>query len=403
MTNLRIAVITQRFPPLCCGVGDYTLGLAQALGEQGHDVIVITRPASGDRPPGVRVVEIPLGGWGALRGVLRTIERERVDQVQIEYSGYGWNRWGFSFWLNALAVALRRRGIAVNVGLHETYLNFIQHPHLIPISLLQRLHVWLLVATSSQVFVNMPERRELLRRRLPWRHTRIHYRPNSSTIPVVPLEESERLELRASRGAAPDDCVVATFGLFQKDKNLEAMIDAVAKARSSRTLRLWLLGDSRGAEPAHIAALHERVRRAGLDTRVFWSGYLAPAEVSAHLQAADLFVLPQPDGHLTRSSAFMAAAAHGMAVIAVRNSKNQDEFESGSNVLLVEKSEAAEFVTGLEALAGDPALRAALGMNLRRTYQNRFDWAVTSRGTGAQKEIPALIETAGRPEPARKV
>ena len=403
---MRIALITQRFPPLCCGVGDYALGLAQALGEQGHDVVVITQPGQGVRPVGIRVVEARLDGWGDLCGVLRVLERERVEQVQLEYSGYGWSRWGFSFWLNALVLALRWRGIPVNIGLHETYLNFLQHPRLIPIALLQRIHVWLLIVSSSRVFVNMPERRELLRRRLPWCAAKIQYRPNSSTIAVVPLPERERLDLRASRGAGPDDCVVATFGLFQKDKHFEAVIDAVAKARTARPLRLWLLGDPSGAGAAYLATLRERVRTLGIEEKVSWSGYLAPEQVSAHLQAADLFLLPQPDGHLTRSSAFMAAAAHGLAVIAVRNGKNQDEFENGGNVLLVERSQAPEFAAGLEAIAGDPALAAKLGMNLRLTYEERFDWAVIVRGAAAEREsavAPAALETPGRPEPARKI
>jgi glycosyltransferase involved in cell wall biosynthesis len=400
---MRIALITRRFPPLCCGVGDYSLGLAQALGEQGHDVIVVTQPASGARPSGTRVVETSLGGWRDLRGLLDVIERERVELVQIEYSGYGWSRWGFSFWLNALAMALRGRGIPVQVGLHETYIHFMQHPLQIPIALIQRLHVWLLIAASSQVFVNMPERQRLLCRRLPWCRARIHYRPNSSTIPVVSLPEAERRELRALRGAGPDDCVVATFGLFQKAKNLEAVIDAAAHARTTRPLKLWMLGDPRGAPPAYIASLRERVRAAGMEGRMFWSGHLAPEEVSAHLQTADVFVLPQPDGHLTRSSAFMAAAAHGMAVIAVRNLKNQDEFANGNNLLLVERSQPAEFAAGLEALAGNPALAAELGKNLRRTYLDRFDWARTVRAGAEEKgAFVSAIDSRGAADPARR-
>jgi glycosyltransferase involved in cell wall biosynthesis len=399
---MRIALITSRFPPECCGVGDYTLGLARALQEQGHDVVVITRPEQGARPTGIQVVDAPLGGWKDLHGVVRLLERERVELAQIEYSGYGWSRWGFSFWLNALVRAIRQRGIAVNIGLHETYLNFLQHPQLIPISLFQRVHVWLLIAASSQVFVNTPERQRVLRRRLLWCRAKIEYRPNSSTIPVAPLAEEDRRELRVLRSAGPDDCIVATFGLFQKATNLQAVIDAVATAQTARPLRLWLLGDPRGAQPEYLAMLRQRVQGSGIEGRVFWSGYLPPEQVSAHLQAADVFVLPQPDGHLTRSGAFMAAAAHGLPVIAVRNSRNQDEFEGGHNVWLVGLSTAIELEAALCMLAGDRTLRAKLGMNLRRTYQELFDWSVTLRREESRQDCRAAVESAGNPEPARK-
>lgn len=399
---MHVALITQRFPPLCCGVGDYALGLARALRDQGHGVTVITRPASGDRAEGIRVVEAPLGGWRDLRGLLRVIEREGVARVQLEYSGYGWSRWGFSIWLNALVAVLRWRGNPVNLGLHETYIRFVDHPLQIPISLAQRVHIWMLMSSANAVFLSTPERVRVHRRWLPWCRGRIHYRPNSSTIPVVGLEGDARRGLRTLRGAEPNDCVVATFGLFQKDKNLEAVIDAVARARTARPLRLWLLGDARGAPPAYIAELRDRARAAGIEARVVWSGYLPPEEVSAHLQAADLFVLPQPDGHLTRSSAFMAAAAHGLPVIAVRNAKNQAEFRHGHNVWLVSTSSAEELGAALSALGNDRALAAELGMNLRRTYQEQFDWPVTSRRLEGGEETRTAFESAGHPEAARK-
>ena len=172
--------------------------------------------------------------------------------------------------------------------------------------------------------------------------------------------------------------MVATFGLFHSGKNIQAALDAVARARSPRPLRLWLLGDSTGASPRDIQALREKIKALGIEQQVFWSGYLTPAEVSAHLQAADIFMLPQPDGHLTRSSAFMAAAAHARTVIAVQNRKNQGDFTPGENVWLVKKSDGADLAAAIEALEREPELAARLGTNLGRLYRQKFDWAITS-------------------------
>lgn len=402
---MRIALITPKFPPLCCGVGDYALGLAQALRAQGHSVIAITRPASGARPPEIRVIEAPLGGWRDLRGVLHLLNQERVEKVQIEYSGYGWSRWGFAFWLNALVIALRLRGTPVSLGLHETYIRFVDHPRLAAISVLQRIHILLLASSVGAVYLNMPERVRNMRRLLPWHRAEIHYRPNSSTIPVSPVNEHARRQLRLAHGANPGDCVVATFGMFQRGKNLEAVIEAVARAKSSRTLRLWLLGDSAGASLRDIDALRERIRVLGIDHQVYWSGHLTPAEVSAHLQAADLFLLSQPDGHLTRSSAFMAAAAHALPVIAVRNTKNQADFTAGENVWLVNHSDPAEFAEALETLEREPELATLLGTNLGRLYRNKFDWAVAFRSPGEPQASPPgtrVVDSHSGAQPARK-
>lgn len=353
-------------------MGDYTAALARALAARGHDVTVFTQPAAGPRPAGLRVVEVPLHGWRDLLPTLRAIEASRVQHVQLEYSSYGWSRWGFAFWANALVLALRAKGLPVTVALHEFPLRFIQHPLQVGIAAIQRIHFWLLAACALRVLTNTPQRVRVLRRWLPWHTAKVGYRPNFSTIPVAALSEEARAQLRRSHGADSETLVVATFGLFQKDKNYEAVIEAVAGLRGHRTVQLWLLGNFEAANASYVARLRGTVAKLHLEDVVFWSGLIPAAEVSAHLEAADIFVLPQPDGHLTRSSAFMAAAAHGLPVIAVRNRENQKEFTHEENLWLVERSTPAEFACALDYLARDAPLRQKLGEQVQRLYGEAF-------------------------------
>jgi glycosyltransferase involved in cell wall biosynthesis len=378
----RTVLLTRRFPPETCGVGDYSLRLAEYLTRQGEQVTVITGPTAGVRPPEFRVLDFPMSKWRDLQPLLRAIQGEHPDRVQLEYSAYGWSRWGFLFWLNALAFSLRRRGLPMALALHEVPIRMRQHPLQIPIALLQWLHTLLLVAAADRVAVNLPERVTLLRRLFFWCGATIFYRPNSATIPAVPQNAEQRRALREARGVQPGETVVATFGMFQAGKNLEGAIDAVAVLRRERPVKLWLLGDSRIAKPSYIAALQERARKSGMESSVFWSGYFDPAEVSAHLHAADIFLLPQPDGHVTRSSALMAAAAHGLPVVAVRNTRNQGEFLDGGNIFLAESGDPAELAAAIDVCVCDPGTAGKAGSNLKRLYQERFDWPVTAEAFG---------------------
>jgi glycosyltransferase involved in cell wall biosynthesis len=133
-------------------------------------------------------------------------------------------------------------------------------------------------------------------------------------------------------------------------------------------------------------------RGGGIEDDVWWTGRLESAEISRALQAADVFVLTQPDGHVTRSSGFMAAAVHGLPVVAVRNSANQVEFTHGENIWLVEHSTPQEIAAALTALLEDRAAAGRMGGNLQKLYHARFDWRVTVARPPAAHAGSALSE-----------
>jgi glycosyltransferase involved in cell wall biosynthesis len=389
-------------------VGGYTARLAESWQQQGHEVTVFVA-SQGNQKAEVRnqkeseahkfhVERIRLDAGRDVGAAARAIAAAKPEQVQIEYSNYGWSRWGFAFHVDALVRALRKAGLPVTVALHEFPLEFLQHPLHAGISVVQRLHFARLVLGANEVLTNTQERVRILRRWFPWRRERIRFRPNSSHIPVAASGAERQAALRAER-APGAQVVMATFGMFHPGKRYEAVIEAASMARSELRPAVWLLGDERQAQDAYLEKLRQQVRTSQLEGSVWWSGHLAPGELSAYLQAVDIFVLPQPDGHLTRSSAFMAAAAHGLAVVAVRNDENQKDFAHGENVWLVDASRAELFAQAFRQLADDAALRARLGKNLRALYARKFAWEVAAapRGSAVDEPEKKLGRTAEAP------
>lgn len=353
-------------------MGDFTAEFARAVQSAGRAVEILTTPGPGIRPADLPVLEIPMRGWRDLPGVLRVIRASAATHVQLEYSNYGWGRWGFAFWLNALVVLLRLRGVRVSVGLHEFPLYWKQHPRLGPLIALQWLHFLLLGMGAHAVCTNTRERLRLLRLLLPWAQAKFRYRPNGSNIPVTTISLTERERMRSARAIQAGDVVVCVFGLYHADKDYQAVISAVAQQPAAPAVHLWLLGDATRMSAAYRVKLQTVAQALG--PRAFWGGPMTPQEISAHLQAADIFVLPQPDGHLTRSGAFMAAIAHGLPCIAVRNPENQAEFVHGDNVWLVDSNQPREIAAAIAALAGDSARRGQMGMRSRMLYEEQFSW-----------------------------
>ncbi|HKM89474.1 MAG TPA: glycosyltransferase, partial [Candidatus Acidoferrales bacterium] len=288
-----------------------------------------------------------------------------------------------------------RRKIPVHIGLHETAIRMRQHPLQIPVALAQWVHIGLMLGAVPRggIELNMLSRVELLGRVFPWWRAKLRYRPNSSTIPVVPTDEADRVALRRERGVAAGEAVVATFGMLHTAKHFEALIGAVARLPRTRKVQLWMLGDTAMAVPEYLARLKALAGESGMEQQVWWPGRMEVAEVSRALQAADLFVLPQADGHLTRSSAFMAAAAHGLPVVAVRNPEGRDqvEFTHGENVWLVGRSAPEEIAAALVALVADLAAAGRMGRALRRLYEERFGWS-SSLGAGTSAAVRERVE-----------
>jgi len=387
---VRILILTRNFPPRACGVGDYASSLADALAAAGHFVAVLTEPAEIPRHLPIGLRERELCGWRDLKPILREIQAAAPDRVQLEYSGYAWGRWGVAWWLNALLFRLRRQAIPVHIGLHETAIRMRQHPLQILVALAQWAHIGMLLAAAETVALNMRSRVAVLGRMFPWWRGKLWYRPNSSNIAVVPITAEERNALRRERGVEDGESVVATFGMFHTAKHYEALVAAVGRLRSARSVRLWMLGDVNAASPQYVARLKALARAEGIEARVWWPGRLAAADVSRFLQAADLFVLPQADGHLTRSGAFMAAATHGLPVLAVRDATGRDqaEFTNGKNVWLVPRSSPEEIAAGIAALLGDPSGSRQMGENLRELYEQCFDWQASMDLTHTGGNIP---------------
>src|SRR5690242_19418076 len=113
---MRICLITARFPPQRCGIGDYTFFLASALVRVGHTVDVLTGVGELDEllyplPEGVRVHRL-IGNWGAsgLPGIVRHVRNLDPEALVIQYSPHAFDRRGITVAINLVPALVRVMG-----------------------------------------------------------------------------------------------------------------------------------------------------------------------------------------------------------------------------------------------------------------------------------------------------
>ena len=185
----------------------------------------------------------------------------------------------------------------------------------------------------------------------------------------------------------PDDVVrcVAVARLVERN-GLDDLIDAIALLERGR-YQLEIVGTG-----PHESALRERVRRAGLEAQVRFTGWLDQAEVARRHRAADLFTLaPRVESFGT---AFVEALASGLPIVGSTAGGIPELVEHGRHGLLVAPRRPGELAHAISYLAADPRLRLETGRRNRADAERSHSWERATTRTlalyhGVQRRLPA--------------
>jgi glycosyltransferase involved in cell wall biosynthesis len=342
---MRVLIFNPSYPPVACGVGAYTRGLAAALVRAGHDVTVITGAAStvaADGPP--RVLP-PLRNWG-VRAFLRAwpgYARPRPDVVASCYP--------------AVIEGSYARLLYLIPGLAKVLLAwprtvFIVHEFVRADETQQRLLGLALLAADRIVAVTEAERDAIVAR-YPSLAARTVVRYNPSIIPVVAGDPGADARMRAAL-ARNERPVIGFIGLlWAATKGFEELLEALA--RTDALLVATGALDPANAYHAHVAA---EIERLALGQRVRWLGFVSDDEAGRLLRAVDAVVLPYRGGAESGYTSLLAALVNGAAVITTRGPENPSWLRDGENALLVDAEDPAGLASAIDRLLTDDHLAA---------------------------------------------
>lgn len=423
---MRVLMICPRYPPVRCGVGDYTALLARHLADLGAEVVIVTsrRGASVAGAPregghrnegGVAVWPIMGGwGWGVLPRLCSIVLTGRFDVVHVQYQN---ELYGRSASVAALPVALRlaRPRLPVVVTVHDYGTPW---PRRLRVRALAGPYgkAWfaaMLLSSARVVLTNEQDEWRFLRQRLrypvpAWRYVTIPVGSNLPLVgdagargaalpPVVGEIEAGRMPpvpgspwrrcsgrardsgagktpaLPATPALAVDEVRVGYFGFVNPAKGVDTLLEGFERAwRERPNLRLVLICALR-REDIYQARLLERLEGAAWRDAVTVTGEREDTEAAALLAGCDMVTLPFRDGISLRRTTLMAALALGRPVISTHATAPPAALCDGREVVLVPPGDAAELGRAMLALADDPARRAALGAAGQRAAQ-AFTW-----------------------------
>lgn len=377
---MRIAVVTETYPPEINGVALTVAGFVEQLTRQGHEILLVRPRQDGAADAGGAAHETLVPGAGiprypGLRFGLPATRRLRADWTQQRPDAAYIATEGPLGWSALRAAELL--GIPVATGFHTRFDDYFAHYGA----------AWLTPAVFA------------------WQR-RFHNRAHATLVPTRELEELlasrgftrvRRLSrgvdaaqfspthrdpvLRAGWALGDDDLAVLFVGRIAPEKNLDLVVRAFDAIRAARAgARMIWVGDGpalpalRQAHPHHV-----------------FCGVQRGEALARHFASGDVFVFPSETE--TFGNVTLEAMASGVPPIAYDYGAAHEYLHDGIDGRSVLLGDADAFVAAAVAVATDDVLRRRMGRSGRARVADLSHAAVA-------QSLAALLETLRTPRAA---
>ena len=360
--SLRVAVVTETYPPEINGVAATIARAVAGLHERGHELQLL-RPrqdetdsaAQDERYAEVLLRGLPIPRYPQLKmglpskkALLRLWSTRRPDVVHLVTEGpLGWSALQAATALKLPVVSDFR----TNFHAYSRHYGvaWLRHPIMVYLRKFHNRTACTMVPTDG------------LRAELQTRGFK-GLRVVSRGVDTRLFDPSRRsAPLRQSWGAGAADTVVLCVGRLAAEKNLGTLLQAFEAMRAvDPSVRLVLVGD--GPERA---SLRQRCPAA------VFAGLRRGEDLAAHYASADLFLFPSVTE--TFGNVVPEAMASGLAVVGFDYAAAHQLVRHGDNGLLVPFEDAQAFCDAAQRLAGQLGWTRAMGAQARATAC-RLDW-----------------------------
>lgn len=348
---MRIGFFTDTYTPQINGVVTSIRLFAKALERQGHSVYIFapTPRQPTDGPHIVRIPSVPFAFQPEMRLASlysahadRLVRRARLDVIHSHDP--------FAIGLYGLAVAKRYRIPYVHTyhTLYPEYVHYIWETRFTR-AMAERLSR----EFCDQCDMVLAPSTKINRALRDWGVTApVETLPTGVDAAMFAERDVEEMsDFRERFGITPDERLLTFVGRLGKEKNVDRLIDAMARVRTPGA-RLLVVGNG-----PYRAELDEHIARLGITERVTFTGYLNRADVrSAYLNSEALFFASKSE---TQGLVIAEAMASGLPVVAVDDLAISDAVTDGENGFLTADDPAA-LAEAADTVMGNAALRSAM-------------------------------------------
>lgn len=319
---MKVALVTGSVPPATCGVGDYTIRLAEALREIQIEYEVVTQD-----------------NWGIKEyfNLSKEINKSQSDIVHIQYPTVGY-RTGMA--PHILAILCRK---PVVTTLHE-----FKHSNW-----LRKISCILFSIGSKIIIFTNAEDQENFKRIFSGAAAKSTIIRIGSNIPWLDKRRNDKNK-------------ICYFGIIRPDKGLEEFIE-LSRIIHKRKMQysLNVIGTPAVSNIRYYNELREKTACLPIE----WSVNFTPEQVALRLQEAACAYLPFPGGASIRRGSLMAVMGNGVPVVTTDGPDRPPEMAKAMRFA----SNPEEALSVIVSLMNDPAQAEAIVAEARKCLVN-FAW-----------------------------
>lgn len=332
---MRVLLITGSYPPMKCGVGDYSYNLANSLVVNPEiQVGVLTSVSAGQsaKSAGAEIFPV-MRKWGLFEvfKAKEVIRRWSPDILHIQYPTQGYGK-GLLPWLLPMIGFLTGKKVVQtwHEGYGKTSAPLLFFKSIVP---------------SSLIFVR-PEYKEGLDPWLRWAlwKKRTLYIQNASGIPRAELSEPEKERLKR-RYLKNQKRLIVFFGFVYPHKGAELLFKI-----ADPVLDQIVIAGEIVKKTDCLRKITAFAETAPWMEKVTITGFLSASEAAALLAAADAVILPFRSGSGRWSTSIHAAILNSTLVITT--SKTQNGYDRKRNVYFAKIDDIQEMKSALAKYVG---------------------------------------------------
>lgn len=376
---MKILFVVANYPPLVCGIGDYTKRILTGLTGKGHETHVLCSKMENADSSIVTGIYPVIEKWNfkAIKTVLSKIREIKPDVLSVQYQTHSFKR---KFYLNLLPFVIKTSMLyppRIVTTMHD-----FGGPRCfsrIFDKFCKAFFVTLLMFFSDKIIVTDIVRLNKLKKIFGFLlpavfGDKINFvRVGANIFPDgndYPLPE----DITAFK---KDNILIMLFGIIRRDKGIEKAIDMMLRLKKEDIrAKLIVLGDT--LDKDYLAELRTQLSKHCLEEHVMFAGKRSEQDVRACFQSSGISILTQIYGtHYSTSTTFATSMAFGVPLVMTHTGYyDRKELIDGENVLLIKPHDAISLYEDVKKLVLNADLRKTVSKNAQEYFNRCLKWEV---------------------------